>query len=99
MSDTLPDKKIPFDDFVSAYTLTGLAVGTPLVINNKGSHTLIVVEAETKPAADSVDGVPIYPNNSNTNPALVLGTPTGVWLKTISTNTQDTVNIQEYVTS
>lgn len=97
MSDTLPDNIIPFDDFVSAYTITAITVGTSILIHNKGSHPLLVVEAPTKPAADSKDGIPIYPNNSTTNPSTVTGTPTGVWLKTLSVNTRNAVNIQEYI--
>lgn len=93
MSDTLPDNIIPFDDFVSAYTITAIPVGTSILIHNKGSHPLLVVEAPTKPAADSKDGIPIYPNNSTTNPSTVTGTPTGVWLKTLSVNTRNAVNI------
>lgn len=97
MSDTLPDELIPFDDFVNVYAITPITVGSPVLITNKGSSTILVVEAAVKPVAGSTDGVPIYPNNSTTNPTTVTGTPTGIWLKTQSTNIKNKVNIQEYI--
>lgn len=100
MADTLPDVTVPSNDFIDAYAATGITLGTSIVITNKSGRTILVVEAASKPAADSKDGVPIYPNNSFTNPSVVTGTPSGVWIKTLSPlGYASKVNIQEYVTS
>lgn len=97
MSDTLPDVVVPFNDFTDAYTATGIAVGTSIQILNKGNYPVLVVESATKPTASSTEGYTIYANNSQTNPSIVKDTPTGVWLKTISSNISSRVNIQIFV--
>ena len=60
MADTLPDVTVPSDSFIDAYSATGITVGTPLLITNKGGYTILAVEAASQPSADSTDGVPIF---------------------------------------
>lgn len=57
MSATLPDVVIPKDQYVSLNNLSGVAIGTAILLQVKGSTWINLVESVTQPAPTVVDGV------------------------------------------
>lgn len=91
MSNTLPNITVLTTEWVDVYSLTGIPVGTSLVITNNSESTLLVQEQATQPLADNTDGI-LFGNVFNTNQATVTNNPTTVWLK--ATKSTCSVNIQ-----
>lgn len=54
---TLPDIVLTSNVYVDVNTLTGIPVGTPMVINNKGSGSVLIQIRPTAPLNSSQDGV------------------------------------------
>lgn len=93
MANTIPDISVSTEDWVDVYTLTNIAVGTSLLLNNKGGGNILYQERATKPDALSEDGVLIGTISTGTNNPSISGTPTGVWLKAVSIGCK--VNVRE----
>lgn len=56
MANTIPDITLSVTDYINVYTLTGIAVGTALVIQNKSSEEVLIQIAPTKPLSTSTAG-------------------------------------------
>lgn len=59
MANTLPDVTVPPSTWVDLYASTGIAIGVPLDIWNKGSNPVEIAISPTRPTNGV--GVPIYP--------------------------------------
>lgn len=53
---TLPDVTLSNSAYVDIYAITGIPVGTPLIIQNKSTTSFYVQERETAPSATNIDG-------------------------------------------
>lgn len=61
MADTKPDVQLDKTQYVDVYAATGLAVGTPILIQNKSSQNVYIQIQTTQPSALSRDGGIIQP--------------------------------------
>ncbi len=76
MNRSIPDATLPQGEWMSAYAATGLAVGRPLVIQNKSRTEILVYESTEKPGATQRDGESLAPGER----ARVAQGSVGVWL-------------------
>lgn len=53
---TLPDVTLSNSAYVDIYALTGIPLGTPLILQNKSTTSFYVQEKETAPSATNIDG-------------------------------------------
>lgn len=86
---TLPDVLIPSTEWVDAYDITGIAPGSALLVQNKGSNGLIIWEGTTAPTTK--DGV-VVPEGGAYMARIKAGAP-GVWLR--AQDLETLVNVQE----
>lgn len=91
MADTLPTYTIP-DEWTSANDLTGLEIGTELVIQNQGDTQLIYAASPSKPE-DGFRGV-LIPTVAD-RPLIVSQGESESWLKSRFPDTTARANIQE----
>ena len=61
MASTIPDVRLSKTAYLSLYTLTGITVGTSLIIQNKTSSNIYVQQTSTAPAVTSTDGIIVEP--------------------------------------
>lgn len=61
MADTIEDVTVVHTSYTDIYTVTGIAVGTELVLQNKEESEFIVQVSTTQPSADSTAGVILRP--------------------------------------
>ena len=61
MANTRPDINVPNEDWIDAFSATGIAVGTKLLIVNKSNTMVYAQITATKPDAATIDGPPILP--------------------------------------
>jgi len=93
MANTIADVIVSDDAWTDVYTTTGIAVSTALVIQNKGSATLLLYIAAAAPALSVEDGF-IVPNSSHSDPTVsVAAGELGLFAKTSSGTT--TISVQE----
>ena len=80
MSSTLPDVSLVGSGYQDIYAATGIAVGNPLIIQNKSSGSIYIQEQSTQPVSTSTAGFLLL-----TNQACVVyqGSP-GCWANTQS---------------
>lgn len=83
MANTLDDVILQPNIYVDLYNLTGIAPGTSLVINNKGSSTVFLQVRASQPNALSNDGWPLRSAPSIDTWTTVSDVPVGsrVWAK------------------
>lgn len=91
MADTLASVEIG-NEWTSANTLTGIAIGTAMVVQNQGSSQMIYASAPAKPA-NGFMGV-IIPARID-RPLMVDAGESEVWLKARFPGTMARANIQE----
>jgi len=90
MSDTMNDITVPSTTWVSANTLTGMALGTAMTIQPKGGNILIKTIA-LQPAASDMNGIVLVP-------LVMYAVSSGeqqVWLKSL--NYSSSVSVQQGV--
>ena len=93
MAQTLPDIIIG-QTWIDINTVSGIAVGTPMLITNKGSRELLVLEQTATPVDSDTLGVPI---TNTDNPYATANTLVGslkIWCKARDT-LGTTINVQE----
>lgn len=56
MSVTIPDVLIVNSSYTDLYAATGIAVGTPLLLQNKGTNAIYIQNKAFQPASSSTDG-------------------------------------------
>ena len=54
--DTIPDVIAQIEQYIDIYALTGIAIGTPLLIQNKSESRMVIQISPTQPIAQSNDG-------------------------------------------
>jgi len=77
---TIADIPVSNEVYVSVNTLSGLAVGTPLIITNKGTQWATLQEASSQPPANSLNGETICTLPELTATKVVIST-VEVWAK------------------
>ena len=95
MADTIPDIKVSGADWIDLYAATDIAVGTPVSILNKSSHSLLLQETATKPNAENNDGRVCWPSTREGSEVIVYNIPTGLWGKCEADDYTALINIQE----
>ena len=63
MADTIPDVIVVPTSYTDIYAVTGIVVGTELILQNKEETEFIVQISTSQPSADSVDGVILRPKS------------------------------------
>lgn len=83
MADSLNDVFLTTNTWVDLYSLTGIAPGTSLVINNKSSATVFLLVRASQPVGSSNDGWPLKQGNLDGNWTVVEKVPSSsrVWAK------------------
>ena len=61
MADSIDDILVTSEDWVDVFALSGIAVGSALVINNKSSIVITTQIKATKPDSDDENGPEIQP--------------------------------------
>lgn len=75
MANTIPDIRLSGTGYQNLYDLTGITVGTSIVIQNKQSVAVYVQIAPNMPNSASRDGYLLIGNES----CIIQGTISGVW--------------------
>lgn len=76
MSNTIPDVKLSGTAYQNVYALTGIAVGTHVLIQNKQSTAVYIQVQSTQPDTASRDGYMLVGNEA----CIVKGSITGLWV-------------------
>ncbi len=58
---TLPDVVLSNSSYTDIYSMTGIPVGTPLLVQNKGSSGFYLQLKESQPSATNIDGNILQP--------------------------------------
>lgn len=77
MAATRPDVTIPAATWVNLYTGSGVAVGTPVTVYNKGSSACNLAVSTAAPAS-SLTGVPLFVGSVGSMASIDAG-ETGLW--------------------
>jgi hypothetical protein len=101
MSATLPDVVVSSDQYTSLNTITGIPIGTGMLIQLKGSSEIRIVESVTQPANSVVDGVVLTTLRQGYATAKVQTGSIEVWVicvkrPTISSTVSSNINVQEF---
>lgn len=88
MANTLPDIKLVSGPYINLYSVSGIASGTKVIIQNKTTPPVYVQVQGSQPASTSNDGFLLIPNEF-----CIIDSPTisGVWVKG-----SGTINVQVY---
>jgi len=81
MAEHLPNIIAPSDEYVSANTLSGIAVGTAFWMQNKGFYATHMIESATKPANDSTEGLVFGNIHSNINGPKISAGSLEIWIR------------------
>ena len=88
MADSLPDIFFNEDDFIDVYAETGIAVGTALIVQNKGQQEVSLVVQSSKPSLPRDRGIVLSPYDF----VVVSSGESGLW--GISANNNARVSVQ-----
>ncbi len=94
MSDTIPDVKVGTDAYADINTLTGIPVGTALVITNKSPSTIHLQVSASQPTDSSKEGEILYPGPAPTSIKLVTSGENTVWGKSVG-HGEARISVQE----
>lgn len=75
MANTIPDVKLNGGGYQNIYDLTGIPVGTSVIIQNKQYNAVYIQIADVQPSKDSSDGYMLIGNES----CIVEGTISNLW--------------------
>lgn len=83
MADSLNDVYLSSNTWVDLYSLTGIAPGTSMIVNNKSSATVFLLVRASQPSGASNDGWPLRAGNLDGNWTVVEKVPASsrVWAK------------------
>ena len=96
MPNTLPDVVVPFDDFISVNTESGIAVGTAITIQLKSTSWVRLVESDTKPDP-SVTNIGVILSNLS-SPYAIADITSGsgeIWAISTKDKQAASLNVQE----
>lgn len=91
----IPDKSIDGSDWSSVNVLSGLSIGTPMAIQLKTNAMIILFESDTKPAAQSKDGVLVSNIFNEDSTKIVIANSPEIWAKCANDYDNAIINIQE----
>lgn len=92
---TLPDIPATFDDWVDLNTVSGIAVGTAMRIQNKSTVWVHIAEQTAKPALDSKAGTLISNMSSAYAFATVLTGAQKIWARSSVETRTAQLSVQE----
>lgn len=97
MAEYIPDITIPSDEYVSINTLSGVDIGTEMVLQLKSTVWIRLVESATKPAASVEDGLLMSNLTQNYASATIRAGSLEVWAISTKTNynASSKLNVQE----
>lgn len=93
MAQTLPDISIG-QTWVDVNTESGIAVGTAMLLTNKGNGEILVLEQTAAPSASDTIGVPVTNTDAPYATANALANSLKIWCKARSV-LGTTINVQE----
>ena len=91
----IPDKSIGGSDWSSVNALSGLPIGTPMAIQLKTNAMIILFESNTKPTAQSKDGVLVSNIFNEDSTKIITAKSLEVWAKCANEYDSAIINIQE----
>lgn len=94
MADTLNDIIVPEDSWLDVSVASGIATGTALTIQNKGTTSILIQISATQPNDGDDDGPVAYDTINYTSLYSVSSGENKVWIKSNSSS-EGLVNIQE----
>ena len=83
MADTIPDITIGNDVFYSVNSLSGIAVGTEIIISNKSNSTVLIQVKNTQPSSASTAGVVMHTPPNETSIKTVTAGENEVWVRSL----------------
>ncbi|MDB4306039.1 hypothetical protein N9980_00570 [bacterium] len=93
MADTLANIEVPKSDWVDVYALSGIAVGTAMLMQNVGTVDIKYRTLATKPADDSAFNISGSSNQSVDRWVTINAGESGLWVK--SSVNIGLINVQE----
>ena len=91
----IPDKNIDGTDWSSVNVLSGLPIGTPMAIQLKTNAMIILFESDTKPSAQSKNGVLVSNIFNEDSTKIITANSLEIWAKCANDYDVATINIQE----
>lgn len=91
----IPDKNINGTDWSSVNVLSGLPIGTPMAIQLKTNAMIILFESNTKPSAQSKDGVLVSNIFNEDSTKTITANSQEIWAKCANDYDVAIINIQE----
>ena len=89
MANTIDDVVIG-NTWVNVYSLSGIAVGTSVQVQNKGNGYILLAISATSPASGSVKGYVLEPFKA----CLVDAGESGLWAISTGTSSTSPLNVQ-----
>lgn len=80
MADTIPDITVVNTSWVNVYSSAGITVGDNLIVTNKSSSPILLVEAISSPLPNVTDGVPLQIGMQ----AIINNTPNGLFARLVN---------------
>ncbi|UNY40442.1 hypothetical protein KLEP7_gp194 [Pseudaeromonas phage vB_PpeM_ KLEP7] len=94
MAQTINDIKVPSTDWVSVNTLSGLSIGTSILIQNKAPAWILLYESATKPNAALKDGS-LLTNLEGQEPSKMISSGSlEIWAKSTIEGCCGRINVQ-----
>jgi len=78
------------DEWVDLYLLSGLTVGSQVLVSCRGKHSVFLAESDTQPALD-LEGIELYP----TRQMIVDVNSVGLWVRSVNNQINSYVVVQE----
>lgn len=91
----IPDKNIDGTDWSSVNVLSGLPIGTPMAIQLRTNAMIILFESNTKPSAQSKDGVLVSNIFNEDSTKIITANSLEIWAKCANEYDSAIINIQE----
>ena len=91
----IPDKNINGTDWSSVNVLSGLPIETPMAIQLKTNAMILLFESDTKPTAQSKDGVLVSNIFNEDSTKIITANSLEIWAKCANDYDSAIINIQE----
>lgn len=91
MADTRADVSVPSNTWVNIYSVTGITVGTAVVVYNKGSNACNLAIKATQPVINTI-GIPLGWDSAGNHKYVSAG-ESGLWVYSAGNSTY--LSVQE----
>lgn len=82
MADTIPDITVTNAAWANVYSLAGITVGDSIIVTNKASSPMLLIESVVAPLPTVADGVPLPVGMQ----AIINNTPNGLFARVLNTS-------------